>query len=58
MWGGGGLPKNCFEKIKQNEGLSFKVRFCFPFLQGSLNPPNYELAPQISENNYQCSPAP
>ena len=35
-----------FEKIKQNEGFSFKVRFFFTFLQGSLNPQNYELAPQ------------
>ena len=47
-----------FKKNKQNEGFSFNVRFVFTLLQGSLNPQNYELAPQILENNYQCSPAP
>ena len=28
------------------------------FFQSSLSPQNYELAPQIPENNYQCFPAP
>ena len=50
--GGGGLPpqkRKIFKKkiIKRNEGFSFKVRFFFTFLQSSLNPQNYELAPQI-----------
>ena len=39
---------------------AFALRWDFTllFLQGSLNPQNYELAPQIPENNYQCSLAP
>ena len=32
--------------------------FILLFLQGSLYPQNYELAPQIPEKNYQCSAAP
>ena len=31
------------------------MRFFLTFLQGSLNPQNYELASQIPVNNYQCS---
>ena len=31
--------------------------FFYTFLQGSPNPQNYELAPQVPENNYQCSPS-
>ena len=57
-----GLPprsrRNFLKKIKRNDGFSFKVKFFITFLQGSLDPQNYELAPQIPENNYQCSPAP
>ena len=30
----------------------------FTYLQGSVNSQNYELAPQTSENNHQCSPPP
>ena len=63
--GGGGFPTEnevFLKKIKQNEGFSFKVRFFkikfLTFLQGSLNPQNYERASQIPENNYQCFPAP
>ena len=40
-------PKDFLQKIKRNEGFSFKVRVLFTFLQGSLNPQNYELAPKI-----------
>ena len=48
-----------FKKINRNEGFSFQVRFFLTFfLQSSLNPQNYELALQIPENNYKCSPAP
>ena len=32
--------------------------FFYYLLQGSLDPQNYEFAPQIPENNYKCSPAP
>ena len=46
-----------FLKNKRNGGFSFKVRFLNLFLYGSLNPPNYELAPQIPENNYMSSSA-
>ena len=45
-----------FKKVIRNFGFSFKVRFfkfIFYVLQGFLGPLNYEVAPQILENNYQ-----
>ena len=48
-------PKIFFKKNKQNGGLSFKVGFfvhLFFFWQGSLNPQNYELAPQLAPLKY------
>ena len=57
-----------FENSKRNEGFSFKVRFIFTFLQGSLNPKNMSLlpkslkiitsAPQLPENKGSFSPDP
>ena len=38
------------KKIKKNEGFLLRQDFSnlfFTFRQGSLNPPNYELAPQL-----------
>ena len=51
-------PKKFFGKIKRNEGFSFKARFLFTILLGSIDPQNYQFAPKIPENNYQCSPTP
>ena len=48
------------KKVKRNIDFFFKMRFLkfiIYFLQGFLNPPNYEIAQQIPENNYQCFPA-
>ena len=43
--GGRGPQKQIFLKIKQNGGFSFIIFFAFWL--GSLNPKNYELAPQL-----------
>ena len=45
------VSKGAKIRNQDQEGFSFKVRFFFTFLQGSLDPQNYELAPQIPEKN-------
>ena len=58
--GGGGFPQKPKKFLKKsNKMKAFPLRWdFFTFLQGSLTPQNYEPAPKIPENNYQCSPAP
>ena len=55
--GSGGFPpgaEEMFRKRKSNEMKAFQGEiFLTFFLQDSLNPQNYELAPRIPENNYQ-----
>ena len=58
LGGLGGYPprsRRNFKKIKQNGGFSFII---FAIWHISLDPQNYELAPQLPLNNYQCSPDP
>ena len=38
--------------------FSLRLNIFFTFLQGSLNPKNYEPTPESPENNYQFSPDP
>ena len=54
---GGGVwgPRSRRNFKKSNKMEAFPVFFIFAFWQGSLDPQNYELAPQPPLNNYQCS---
>ena len=51
--GSGGLRLKSRSVFVFSEG-----EISFTFLQGSLNPQNYELGPQTPKIKYQCSPAP
>ena len=46
------------KKIKKKSNKIEAFPLYFYFWQGSLNPQNYELAPQLPLNNYQCTSDP
>ena len=49
------IPPEAEEILKKPNKMEAFPLFFFAFWQGSLDPQIYELAPQLPQNNYQCS---